>query len=196
MKKLLFAAFALVLAGSASAAEGGKPTLGVGFALGGGSLVSTTTELVVPGGNNRIVVPINVGPNLRLEPFLGFSYRRETTSFPNGDVIVTRSALALGTALYVTKDVGQNVEMYGGGRLAILRAADSVDDKRPLGGSTDHSAIGFGLAAVGGAEYYFSPRFSLGVEAELGFDSVDTNRDFTVTNVGTAAFFTTKVFFN
>jgi hypothetical protein len=197
MKKTLFAIAALLLATSASAAEGGKPFLGVGVAIGGGTLAGVTPPAVsIPAGVNRILIPINVTSALRVEPFLGYTQRREkNTANPLGDDTRWASLLSLGAGVYLTKDVGASVELYGGGKLSIFRVAAAREDKADPANDYDHSAFGFGLAAVGGAEYYFSPRFSLGVEAELGFDSIESEPDVKDTNIGTAAFLTARVYF-
>src|SRR5512138_787431 len=182
MKKVLFALAAAMLASAAVAAEGGAK-LGVGAA--------------VSFGQTAIVVPINIAPGLRVEPFLGFDRTKETdTTNPAGDFIRTDTNFDLGCGVYLTKEAAQNVEIYGGGRVALRFL--SMKDETPTG-DTSASFTGFGIAAVGGAEYYFSPRFALGVEAEVGLRTIDvvlsSGADGRTTTIDTASFVTAKVFF-
>jgi hypothetical protein len=178
MKKALIALAAVLAAVTASAAEGG-PQIGLGAAA--------------SFGETRINVPINIAPGLRVEPFLGFDRAKETDGTnPAGDVITTHTRFELGAGAYVVKEAAQNVELYGGGRIELDFISAKVET--PAGDASD-SFVGFGLAAVGGAEYYFSPRFALGVEAELGVHTEETSPDVRQTDIFTASFVTAKVFF-
>jgi hypothetical protein len=178
MKKALFALAAVLAAVSASAAEGG-PQLGLGA--------------IVGFGTTAITVPFNIAPGLRVEPFVGFARTKVTNSVnPAGDTINTDTTFSLGSGLYVVKEAAQNVELYGGGRIGLAFISEKVET--PVGDNSD-SFVGFELAAVGGAEYYFSPRFALGVEAELGLQTEETAVDVRRTDIFTASFVTAKVFF-
>lgn len=179
MRKLFFSLAVVLSATTAAAAEGAK--LGIGAAFGGGQAV--------------ISVPYNLAANLRLQPFVGFTRLKVTDSTdPAGDVITTDSTFTLGVGAYYVKAVGANVELYGGGRIGLDLAATKTKDE-VAGTSSSDSFWGYGLAAVGGAEYYFSPRFALGVEAELAFHTVETATDVRETTIDTASFVTAKVFF-
>jgi hypothetical protein len=183
MKKILFTLAALTFASTASAQAGGKPFLGVGAQVGTGT--------------TAITVPLNVTPVLRIEPFLGYSQNRTTDSTsPVGKDLDWNSTLRLGAGAFYVMDVGNQVELLAGGRLTIRREAAGF--KYKSSGTTlsgDDSFIGFGLSAVGGAEYYFSPRFALGVEAELGFETIEAPTDIRNTDIFTASYVTAKVFF-
>lgn len=202
MRKLLLCFAFAVTAATASAQEAapaGKPMVGVGVALGGSTFLPGLTggSTILPGGSNKILIPINVSSNLRVEPFLGYTQvRTKDTSSPLGDDVDWASTLTIGAGVYLLGDLGSNAEVYGGGRLAINRVAAGFEYKSS--GTTvsgDDSFFGFGLAAVGGAEYYLSPRFALGVEAELGFDTIESQQDFKETKIGTAAFLTARAYF-
>lgn len=181
MRKLLLALTVALTATAASAAE--KPFIGLGALVGNGTIV--------------ITVPINVTPAIRVEPFLGYLQQRTTDDTdPVGVDKSWNSTLRLGAGAFLLKDVGEQVEMILGGRLTILRDASGFKNKSSGATVTgDDSFIGFGLSAVGGAEYYFSPRFALGVEAELGVESVEVATDVRETDIFTASFVTAKVFF-
>ena len=180
MKKILFALVAVLSAATASAAEGGAK-LGIGAAFGADQAA--------------ITVPYNLAHNLRIEPFVGYSRVKTVDSTdPAGDVTDTASKLELGTGVFFLKQVGANVELIAGGKVRI--DLDSTKNKDvPANTDTSDSFWGWGIAAVGGAEYYFSPRFALGVEAELGFHSAEVATDVRESTIETASFVTAKVFF-
>lgn len=186
MRKLLFAVLAAALASTASAAEG-KPFIGVGATLGANFQAAE---------GYTIVVPINVAPAIRVEPFLAYGQHRETdTSNSAGDVTDWSSGLSIGAGVYLLKDMGSNVELSLGGRLAINREAIGTNNEI-TDVSTDSSAVGFGLAAVGGLEYYFSPKFALGVEGELFVDTIkNSDTDVRDTSFGTDARVTARIYF-
>jgi hypothetical protein len=183
MRKLLLCLAVAMTAATASAQEATKPSIGLGANVGNGTIVVT--------------VPINVGSALRVEPFLGYFQHRVTDDTnPIGVDKRWNSSLRLGAGVFMLQEVGQQVELVLGGRLAILRDAEGFKNKSS--GTTisgDDSFYGFGLSAVGGADYYFSPRFALGVEAELGVESIEVATDVRNTDIFTASFVTAKVFF-
>ena len=176
MKKALFALAAILAAATASAEEG-KPMIGVGAA--------------VSFGQTAITVPINVAPMIRVEPFIGLARTKDTLNAPGGDVIDTDTEFDLGCGVYFKTEAAQSVELYAGGKIEL--GFVSTKHEEP-GLSTSDSSTGFGIAAVGGAEYYLSPRFALGVEAELGLRTIEVG-NLRTTDIGTASFVTAKVFF-
>ena len=175
MKKLLFALVAVLTAATASAAEGAQ--IGVGVAVNGPA--------------NRITVPINVTPGFRVEPFVGIHRLKETDNTGAVETSRAETNVAVGASALFIVPAAQNVELLGGGRLTINSESVKTDNGTT---TTTESGIGFGLAAVGGAEYYLSPRFALGVEAEVGFDTIEVE-NFRTTTIETGAFLTAKVFF-
>ncbi len=183
MRKLLFARAAVLAASTASAAEGGA-TLGLGTKVGGDSL--------------DITVPVNIAPGFRIEPFVGFSHTKDTdtVSNPLGDEITTDNEFDIGVAVLVTKEVAPSVELIGGGKIGLGFLSTKFEAP---GVSASDSRTAFMIAAVGGAEYYFSPRFALGVEAELGLHTIDFSYvgrgDGRTTTIETASYVTAKVFF-
>lgn len=195
MRKTLFALAALLVAVTASAAEGGKPFLGAGIAIGGGSF--DPFGLGTGGGATKILVPMNVAPGIRIEPFIAYSQQRiKDSTSPIGDDLNWASRLTLGASAVLTKDVGNNAELYGGGKLSIVRLANGFENKSVTPNTSgDDSFIGFGIAAVGGAEYYFSPRFAIGVEGELGYESVEFTTDVKEAQINLGAFLTARVYF-
>lgn len=183
MRKTLFALAALLVASTASAAEGAKPMIGLGAA------VSFSPDLI------NITVPINVAPNLRIEPFVGIVYDRTSydTNVAGALESSTERDFVLGVGGYMVQEAGQQVELYFGGKLGLdfYKLSDKYVSAPSV--TSDHTA--FTIAAVAGAEYYFSPRFALGVEASLGLRTYKDDVDTRYTNVMTMSVATAKVFF-
>jgi hypothetical protein len=114
----------------------------------------------------EIYAPIAIAPQFRLEPSLGIFTANEGGT---GGVDTTDVLLGIG-AFFVNK-LAPQVDMYMGGRLKLNFA--SADN-----GVTDDSDTDLILAAAAGGEYYFVPKFSLGLEAQLGiYDLGDVSGD-------------------
>ncbi len=114
----------------------------------------------------QIYVPIVISPGLRIEPALGV-LKLEDDQDPSQDV----SVYTLGVGLLFTRRVSEEVLAYAGPRLAVSRVSQPVND--PFGpASVDAVGTDLRLAGVIGGEYFFSPRFSLGAEAQLAFMAV------------------------
>lgn len=147
MKKLVVALAALALSAPALAQQTGGQ-FGLGVSITPESSFSPTVE---------VYFPMNIAPNLRLEPSIGiFSVDNPSTSGA-GD----RRDLTLGAGLFFTQKVAPVVDMYMGGRLKLNFANNDPGD----------SGTDFLLAGAAGGEWYVVPKFSLGMEAQLGFFS-------------------------
>jgi hypothetical protein len=171
MTKLRLAAAlaALCLAGSAAAQER-RPTLGLGVAI------DPFADTTFPGSTIQLYVPMQIAPNLRIEPSLGIL----TVDAPAGGTDSTD--ITLGIGLFVTRRVAPPVDLHLGGRLKLNFA--SVDD-----GVFDDSGTDLAIAAAIGGEYYLVSRFSLGLEGQLGlYQNSDVSAD-------TSGFFTTGLGF-
>jgi Outer membrane protein beta-barrel domain len=157
MKKVVVALAALALAAPAFAqqqppqASEHRSVLGVGV-----SITELSAAIVSP--TIEVYLPIQVGPNLRIEPSLGIF----TNDRPTGQT--DTSNITLGVGVFVQQKVAQPVDLYVGGRLKLNFA--STDD-----GTTSNSGTDFTIAAAIGGEYYFVPKFSIGLEGQLGFYS-------------------------
>lgn len=143
MKKLFVALAALSLAAPAFAQDG-RVGLGVGLPA-AGSKNPAPVELLVP---------IRIAPNIRIEPYFGVW--SEDYGGTTGDYRI----LKLGCGAFLVQRLAPSVDIYGGGRLSLGFAKHGIDD------GTDVA-----VAAAGGAEYFLAPKFSLGLEAQLGFYS-------------------------
>jgi hypothetical protein len=124
-----------------AAAGGTNPTVGFGVAITPNQNVAPTVELLVP---------ILLTPQFRLEPEIGFI----TRNTPGLDT----SNFTIGSGLFYVLRATQSVDMYVGGRLKLNFADNGVISGTDV----------FLLAALGG-EYFFTPKFSLGLEGQLGY---------------------------
>jgi hypothetical protein len=151
MKKLAVAVAALALSLPAVAQQQSQsqqhPQIGLGIS------VEPFAQLVVP--TVELYLPINFG-QLRLEPSLGLL----TSDAPGDD----RSNLTVGLGVFYLLPPASQIGMYAGGRVKIDFA--SVDN-----GVVDDSGASVVVAGALGGEYFLAPRFSLGLEGQLGFHS-------------------------
>ncbi len=149
-----------------------RPKLGVGVGI-----YPFGTEIL--GAPVDIYVPIMLAPQFRLEPFVGFL----TSSNDARD----QSDLTIGAGFFFVQRIAQPADMYLGGRVMLNFAST-----KPNGGSSS-SGTDFAIAAAAGAEYYLVPKFSIGLEAQLGFYS--QSKESNAQGLGTTGFFTNGVGF-
>lgn len=151
MKKLAFvvAALALALPGAAQEQQQTRTNIGLGVSVNPEAALSPTYELYLP---------IGIGPSLRVEPSIGIF----TQDADGAD----RSDLTLGVGVFALRSAGSApLDMYFGGRLKLNFASED-------NGIDDDSGTDISLAAALGGEYYFVPKFSIGLEGQLGFYSL------------------------
>lgn len=145
---VVLAALALGTSAHAQApatASSGRTQLGLGIAI----------APLTPAPTIEVYVPIQIAPNFRLEPSLGIS----TNDAPTGGT--DTSDFTLGIGAFFQNRVAPTVDAYVGGRLKLNRT--SFDD-----GVNDDSGTDVIIAGAIGSEYYFVPKFSIGLEGELG----------------------------
>lgn len=175
MKKLALALAALAIALPAAAQQQTRTNIGLGVGIvpldGGFQNFGRTVE---------VYMPIGIGSNLRVEPSLGIA----TQDAPTGGM--DTKDLTLGVGVFALKRAGSApVDLYFGGRLKLNFA--SWDD-----GVNDDSGVDLSIAGALGSEYYFVPKFSIGLEGQLGFYS---NSEAAAFAADTSGFFTTGLAF-
>ncbi len=175
MKRFAFALAALALAAPALAQDSGRGTVGLGVSI---------APLETSGYNAptiEVYVPIRIAPQIKLEPSFGIRTVDRTQNI-NDPSIVDERDVTLGLGVFFVQHLATAVDFYGGGRLKLNFAKVSNLDGERTG--TDVAVAG----ALGG-EYYLVPRFSLGLEAQLGYYSrsdaaVDPADGFFTTGLG------------
>jgi hypothetical protein len=167
---------ALALAAPAAAQE--RPAFGIGIGIEPfadtpffeGGAVGRTVPTV------QIYFPLQVAPNLRIEPSFGVFTRNRPG--PQADT----SDLTLGVGVFLTSRISPPLDLHVGGRLKL----NFVSIDTTVG---DDSGTDLSIAAALGGEYYLAPRFSLGLEAQLGrYQNSDVSGD-------DSGFFTTGLAF-
>jgi hypothetical protein len=156
MKKLLFAALVVATATLAQAQEARKQ-VGVGVSIDPFAAAAFTSG-AAPTPTVEVYVPINLMPKLRLEPSLGIFTNDVNTGTSTRDV-------TLGVGLFYVQRLAAPFDLYMGGRLKL----NFAHTETTAGGSDSGTDVL--LAGALGGEHYFSPHFSLGAEAQLGFRS-------------------------
>jgi hypothetical protein len=109
----------------------------------------------------QIFVPINISPNLRIEPQFGYF------KLSDDDDQTDTSSFTLGAGVFFVKPVAQQTQLYLGGRLALNWFRDE-DQTSPAKFEQTNVTI----AGVFGGEYLPSPWFSVGAEAQLAYTSL------------------------
>ncbi len=113
-------------------------------------------------GNNATTIraEVKLEPNLRLEPFFGFTYV---------DDGISKTNLSIGTAAHIYGSVSEKISMYYGGFVGIGYTKEDT-------GTASASNTNFNFGPVAGVEYALDPKFSVGTEVgvTLGFGDVTT----------------------
>ncbi len=171
----------------------------VGFGIGIeplGLLGVSPNSLDLSGNGNSIAlpgasfyVPIQLSPQLRIEPSIGFNHQ----SLNGGSV--NAWSLGVGGLFYFAPPTPTG--FYVGGRLGLAHFSTSAGSGFAEVGT---SATDFSIAPVLGAEYAFASKFTIGAEAQLpltfvGNPSVTSGGTSTTTNYNRTAFSTNAVLF-
>jgi len=106
----------------------------------------------------EILVPIILNPTIRVEPSLGILTRNFGGGASSRDIV-------LGVGVFMAKRATPSTDLLFGGRLKLGFA--KVDN-----GVADDSGNDILVAGAAGAEHWFSEKFTVGLEAQLGFYSL------------------------
>ncbi len=169
---ILAAVAALSFAPSARAAETARVGIGVGVEpfnffghinapfIAGGPLGNTPPV--------SFYVPINVLPNLRIEPQIGYWHiGANPNNVPNGtDYSLSAFSIGAGAFFYVAP--ATPVGFYVGGRLAVVyNKVSTLVTQGPPQVIAETSETDFSIAPTVGGEYAVLPRFTVGAELQL-----------------------------
>ncbi len=152
------ATLAAVLSAAAPALaqdKGGR--FGIGVGLSDGNLTPGTI----------LFVPLNLAPNLRIEPFLSID-RTDIDANAVGIQAGKSSDIAIGAGAFYLARVVPQVQMYVGGRLGFSFSSFKEANATP----DEFSRRDFIIAAALGGEYLPHPRIGLGAEAMLGYVAI------------------------
>jgi hypothetical protein len=174
------AAAAALAAAAPAAAQSRPPPQQQGVSLGIGVGIEPLASLGITSAGNlngtvngggfapvAIYVPIQVGPQIRIEPAIGFwhvSGNRNAGGVAPGDQIGgSATTVGVGGLFYFSPPAPTG--FYGGLRLALNW--QSADVAAGGGTTTTFKETDFSIAPVFGGEYAFAPRFTVGAEVQL-----------------------------
>ncbi|HET6922528.1 MAG TPA: outer membrane beta-barrel protein, partial [Anaeromyxobacteraceae bacterium] len=114
-----------------------------------------------------VYVPIQISPQLRIEPSIGFTtFSQDAVYAEAAGVPESGYAFDLGVGVLFYPVPAQPAGFYMGGRAGLVFAGFTISNA-PLP-STDVSWTNFYLKGVLGGEYFLAPKFSVGLEAQIG----------------------------
>jgi hypothetical protein len=173
------AGLALLVASTLGAQERTR-SIGLGTSISPGALVIPGEEdvLLFQAGFNSILVPIRFS-KVTIEPEISVMRARSeetvqtgSNTFGTATSSITNTRFGVGILWHLARR--ENLEPYIGPRFGTIRSRSK--SKSPFSTSQEQSSKSTDrfLAAVGGAQYFFSPHFSLGAEAQLLYTKIGT----------------------
>lgn len=167
---ILTCAFCCLLAVPCSAQE--SSAIGLGIAFNPVSPFANATAFL-PVGLLNIYVPLRLNAWLRIEPEIGLlSVSDETDEEPHDPA---RYYLRLGTGIVHTWKADPATLLYTGARGGVLLYTAWAGYDHLQGHAVVSQTSVYAGACVG-AEYYLSPHFSLGAEAQINYIAVSPIR--------------------
>ena len=163
-RRCALALAALAVAFPAAAQEAAGARLGIGIGLPTSEIASLfATAPVGSFSPPFLYVPINLTPQIRLEPQLGFLSAKQD----GGDDF---SVFGVGTGAFFLVPLGGQAQLYVGPRIVFMRTTET--NVSGSGITTDTTGNDWWLAAALGGEVMLHPRVSLGGEAQLGYTAI------------------------
>lgn len=149
-----------------------QPVIGTGLgglAFGGGGVPAS------PG----LRIPVQISENWQLEPRITGSYTEEqfdpgsNTGMSGGGEATTTWSVAGSVLVRRDWEITEETVGFTGGRVGLGYASRSVDQPDGSGGGlggTEGTTLTYSAGPVVGAEHFFSPAFSLGLEATVALE--------------------------
>lgn len=143
------------------------PSWGIGVSLSPAAVLNLQSGSLVPIGLGDLYLPINASPTLRLEPEFGVLSTSSSTSGSGGGSSSSATSLRVAVGIFSLLKRHGSAQLYVGPRIGIQRTSSS--STFPGNPTSTSSETDLMLAMALGGEYYFSPHFSLGGEAQLEY---------------------------
>jgi hypothetical protein len=118
--------------------------------------------------SSRLILPINIGSNFRVEPELGYRNDKEENQSETTKI----STFSFGIGVFGIKKI-QNVNAYGGIRLDMTNSTQTNQSSSNNNYTTTNKLKSFGVGPSIGVEYIFGRQFVLGGEFWFPFGSND-----------------------
>lgn len=166
----ILAAAVLVNQGALEAQQPGGVRVGVGVSLNPAAIIDPDAGLFLPVGLGNIYLPIQIGRSVRLEPEVGLFRASQKASNTGFSFSETSTVLRLGIGVFYAFPVDHGFRAYLGPRAGLIRTTDRVEATLSPSSTTKRTDHYLGVAL--GGEYLFTPRFSLGAEAQFNRTSL------------------------
>ena len=114
-----------------------------------------------------LLLPINVSPHFRLEPYVQFFSGR--ADYPASTDTAWTTSTRFGIGAFSVSRPGEPVRIYFGSRVGLLWGSNSLNGPT-LGGQQKTTANGWFAGGAIGGEYRPAPRISVGGEAMIEFE--------------------------
>ncbi len=163
-KKLSGAALAvsLLVATLIAAAEDGGMNAGVG--------INVSNNNYYGGGYGYgISLPLRF-TNFTIEPEITFYNSHTGSSVVTNPYANDYSFYQLETGIYLRKEVAPSVEIYYGGRVGYSEGRNSYNNSLSPSGNSSGNTRGYMVGPTFGAEYFFNPHFSAGLDVSLIYE--------------------------
>ncbi len=147
--------------------ERADPSWGIGVSLNPAALINLQSGSLVPIGLGDLYLPINASPTLRVEPEFGLLTTSSSTSGSGGSTSSSATSLRVAVGIFSLLERHGSARLYVGPRIGIMRTSSS--SSFPGSPTATSSETDLMLAMALGGEYFFSPHFSLGGEAQLQY---------------------------
>ncbi len=118
--------------------------------------------------SSRLILPINIGSNFRVEPELGYRNDKEENQSESTKI----NTFSFGIGIFGIKKI-QNVNAYGGIRLDMTNSTQTIQSSSNNNYTTTNKLKSFGVGPSIGCEYIFGRQFVLGGEFWFPFGSND-----------------------
>jgi len=113
-----------------------------------------------------LLLPLNVSPHFRLEPYVMFYSAR--ADYPPSSDTVWESHTRVGLGVFSVTRPSESVRVYFGPRVGLLWGSTRVDG--PTAGQANSTGNGWFLGGAIGAEYSPVPHIALGGEALIEYE--------------------------
>ena len=173
MRILTLSLLALLSASTLGAQDTAKTMFGLGITFNPGALLlpGESDALLTQSGFNNILVPIRMS-KLTIEPEFGFnrtSVQREVQTGPATFTTIRSKVAFKRIGVGVLKHLArrEGLEPYLAPRAGFIFA--SAEEPASATTTVKSSVTNFYFTGAGGGQYFFSPHFSLGGEAQLTY---------------------------
>lgn len=183
----LIAAPALAQEDGTTSPGSSAPFIGLGVEV--DNVLQNTVNLVTNQNNialrteddYTLYIPINLTPQLRIEPIVSFLRTSSTEVNRNNDNTIVNTendantTIGIGVGGFYMWSLTDSITAYGGGRLQYLRSSSFSEDIVEVQGQPTNttsltiSRNNFSLQGAIGTEWYFTRYMSIGGEGQLNF---------------------------